>query len=323
MNICLIKINLLFANMILFYSLTAQQNEVALYTSDQLDLDIARFKPHRAAYKNYYFQDKQEKLGGYIIIEVDQAHLWSKPSLLVNWSREGIGSTAHDMVWTDQDLAIKHRQMPSNGFPGGVILENHYYGNRTDVLFTNPNKVDGLDTLSFSYPQNETLFKYHHLYSHEKKFKKVHNVIIWPYLISAIDWSKHKDLILPGFSPMGIQEYYYRLIFQGQITIQDKSGNIYDGFIVSGFRTDDLNQLKSAKPTDPIPRSDYYISKDAPYFLGKVVYTPTKGGEKLIHSKEVFLGFNLLEFSFQEHMDEMIEESRKELLDFNMPWNQE
>ncbi|NAS31841.1 hypothetical protein GTQ40_12715 [Flavobacteriaceae bacterium R38] len=301
----------------------AQKDKIPFYTSDELDFDITMFEPNIANYKNLYYDNEIAKLGGYVFIHLDITQMWTQKNLIVNWSREGVGATGFDIVFADEDLAIKSRQLPSSGFPGGVILENHYYGNRADVLFTNPNNLLSTDTTNFSYPKKNEVYKFNKVYSHKKTYKKSHNVIIWPYVMAAIDWDKQKDIIMPGFSPLGIQEYYYRMIKGDNLIITDSKGRSYEGFIISGFRNESLEKLRTVKLSDPISRTDYYISKKPPYFLGKKVYKLDKSKNKIFSYEEILIDFNPLEHSYQRYLKEMLEISRKELEDFDMPWNKQ
>lgn len=307
---------------LLTYILPAQETDIPLITSDKLNLDIMVFKPNRAIYKDLYFARGTEELNGYIFIHLDQVQMWTKPNLMIQWGREGVGATAFDLVLTDHELAIKHRQMPSRGYPNGVILENHYYGDRADIMFTSPNQTITTDTSTFRYAKKNETYVFNELYTYEKKFNNSHNVIIWPYLMSMIDWEKYPDLIMPGFSPLGIQEYYYRMIRGEEISISDDKNGTYEGFVVTAIRTDDLQKLRQARLMDPIPKTRYFVSTRPPYYLGKEVLTYDSDGREKLSRSEVFIGYDLLEYSFGKYLEEVMEMSKEFLEGFEMPWNE-
>lgn len=74
------------------------------------------------------------------------------------------------------------------------------------------------------------------------------------------------------------------------------------------------------KKGDRSPTTDYYISKEAPYYFGKESYRFDKDGNKLMSSKEVFIGFNILEYSYRNRLEEMLKESREKLSGVDLPW---
>ena len=284
------------------------------------------FDPLRAEYKEMIYEGAQNEasLIGYQFLEIDQAQMWGEPSLIVNWSREGCFATGYDIVVTDKNLAIKNRKMPSRGQPGGIIIENHYYGNRADIIFTNPNMYPGVDTMTFSYTnKKDQFYKFNKIYSHQKKYKRVHNVIVWPYVMAAINWEDHKDIIMPGFSPLGIADYFYRMICQGEVEFEDLRGKKHAVYKIAAFKNETMEKITNATLMDSIPRTYWYISKEAPYYFGKEVLNRDKEGKEMFMRSETLIGFQKLEFSFRNRLDEMLKESKQYLEGLELLWIRE
>lgn len=216
--------------------------------------DGSRILPHRIELEEttWYANDSTD-IDSYTYVTVDAAQAWDERQLVIDWSALTWNGTGYDRnVVTMDGLALRGRITPS-GVPFAYFIGSHYF--------------TGVSTLVQVNPDGE-LQRYAPF---ESRATGVHNEIVYPYMLAAMNLREGMRFVVPAFNPYRASApFQFRLfVVRGRITVEDEDGHTHGGWTVDAVSRDDLEAARAVADSFPDAHARYYVSSEAPYFLGK------------------------------------------------------
>ncbi len=296
--ICLSSVN--------FSSVEAQETDEAIpfLPPEVLRADGSRLESHRVEFLETSWETADSSdMEAYVYVTVEASHGWGERQLIIDWKALTWNGTGWDRNLVSEDgLALRGRITP-RGIPFGFLVESHYYPD-----LSNRTRVD---------PDGEVR-RYETLTSRETG---VHNEIVWPYLLAAMDLYEGRDFIAPGYNPYGTNPLYYRrFIVSNPITISDDAGNEYSGWAVDSFGGRSIDELKSKPGSGPGRFARYFVSSQAPHFLGKIWGTRDSTGVEQLTNAWRMTGYEPINITTANRLDEILEVRARRGADQEIPW---
>ncbi len=254
---------------------------------DSIDIDIHLLQAHRLEMEETtLLDDGSQELDSYTYLTVEHGQSWGEQHLMVEWRALTWNGTGFDInLAAAPNLALRARVTPQS-VPFGHFVESHYYPGQHNRTAVNP---DG------EVRRYET----------EAGGSVVYNEILWPYLLSQLDLRQGLRFVLPGYSPYSAEPFFYvRFNVLGRVTVNDEEGHTLQGWQVEGIRTKTLAEAQAASGKAEGRRAVYYVSADAPYFLGKEWYRVDDAGQ--IEKRWRLTAYRVLEVTPSRRMQEIL-----------------
>lgn len=258
--------------------------------------------PHRIELKETTFPDT---LDAWVYLTTEPVQGWGEEHLMIQWNALTWNGTGIDMNMADlHNLGLKSRITPF-GAPAGSIIESHYFEDSVSVAEANAD------------------------YTVKKRPAKhlgpgpYYNIILWPYVFASIVEKDVGSFVLPGYSPYTNISYFYRVDVKSDTTIVDQNGTEHSARIFQGRSTKDLSVAHSKEGPESQRITRFFISDEAPYFLGKEILTQSDTNDSWeITKRWQLIQWTLLSVSPTNHVDEILNERKRRLTKSpqSLPW---
>ncbi|MEO9485023.1 MAG: hypothetical protein ABJG47_16305 [Ekhidna sp.] len=299
----------------------AQNGDIPFYKPGDLDLKTHQIKPHRIELKEISYQGEDEYLESYTYLTFDFAKQFEKEMYLIEWVAVTKYGTGLDINFVSKDYLDVVFRLTPKGLPWGHIIESHAFENEVNSIEVNADVELHLEEIKTVYPAAR---KFHQNPSKEVKYRSF-NAIIWPYVLAAMDLKQGNQFVLPGFNSYTNSQFYCTFKVLGDTQFKDVNGITHGAIEVEAISKSTLAGAKSVKFNDEGNRTVFYISPEAPYFLGKEIVGFEEKKGRFVKQKWTLSSWQFLRVNAQLRIEEMVEEWKQIEKENNIriPWQKE
>lgn len=290
------------------------------------DVKLDRLTPNRVELIEHTVSDSGPVVESYTYVTIDEGQNWSVPSTVIDWmptTWNGIGQDVN--VVRSSDLTLLSRVTPGFGGYAARLLESHMHRGMASVIGANPDgEPDGPADLPWGDRGGLDVRRGG---ARDLESNRFYNEITVPYLFASLGARAGDRYLLPEFSPYignGSVSYLVALV-DGDLEIRGEDGSLRTAQVI---RTRRIKTTEAADTVDfdrPGAEHVFYVSADAPYFLGKTWTRLTGAGDVQVFKTWRYLQHQILRVSPSYRLERMLEVRDKyiELEAQELPWDPE
>lgn len=289
-------------------------------------VEVNRLAPHRVELLEETMTDSGPVVASWTYLTVDEGQNWGVPSTIIDWTATTWNGVGQDVnVVRSSDLSLLTRVTPGFGGPSARLLESHYHPGSAAVIAANPDGIpDGRPDATWGESDGREFLRGGVRGLESNRF---YNEITLPYLLAGIELTEGERVLIPLFSPY--IEYgtaYWTLALVGERTTV--RGIDETSRTARVIRTRRLSSRTAADTVDfdrPASEHVFYVSPEAPYFLGKVWTRLDDDLQERVLKTWTYQQHELLQVSPSHRVDEMLENRRRRLQQDpqELPWDPE